>query len=146
MDDIAFKIIEYGSAEYKAATILREDYLLKPLGSNLDIAGLVQEKDYTHIIGIRAEEIIATAVLVPKGEACRIQSVTVKGLYQSKGVGKKIMLFCEEYANQQGFKEIYCKVRDVVFAFYLNHKYIPEGDYFTFPDNDFRHIKMRKKL
>jgi len=56
------------------------------------------------------------------------------------------MLFCEEYANQQGFKEVYCKVREAVFAFYLNLKYIPEGDYFTFPDNDLRHLKMRKKL
>jgi len=78
MDDITFKTIEYGSAEYKAAITLREDYLLKPLGSNLKIADLVQEKDYTHIIGMRAEEIIATAVIVAKGEACRIQSVTVK--------------------------------------------------------------------
>lgn len=146
MNDIIFKIIDHGTAEYQAATNLREEYLLKPLGFKLDIEGLKQEKDYIHIIAVKSEELIATAVLVPKGKACRVQSVTVKGSYQNKGLGKKIMLFCEEYANQQEFEEIYCKVRVSAIPFYLKLEYIVEGDYFIFPGTDLLHMKMRKKV
>jgi len=59
--EINFKIIEYGSPEYKKAVALRERILRKPLGLSFSESELSTEKEHIQIIGLNGLELIATA-------------------------------------------------------------------------------------
>lgn len=106
-DKIHFKIVDYGTDEYKKAVALREEILCKPLGLFLTKDELEMEKEHVHIVGFLGQEMCATAVLVPDGDEMKMQRVALKTSFQGKGIGSALMHFCEEYANKHGFKSIY---------------------------------------
>lgn len=64
--------------DYKHAVKLREGILRKPFGLHFSEDELFVEKDHIQIIGLKDLEVIATAVLVPEGEHCKMQRVAVK--------------------------------------------------------------------
>jgi len=142
--DIVFNIIDYGTIEYKNAVSLRERILRIPFGLSFSEEELLSEKDHIQIIGLNGVEVIATAVLVPEGQNCKMQRVVVKEDLVNIGIGSKMMGFCEEYAKKSGFKSIYCHARYSAVNFYLKNKYLPEGDYFD--EDAIPHLKMRKIL
>ncbi len=142
--DIVFKIIDYGTAEYKSAVSLRECILRAPFGLNFSEAELLAEKSHIQIVGLNGTEIIATAVLVPEGQHCKMQRVVVKENLVNTGIGSKMMAFCEDRAKKHGFKTIYCHARDLAVNFYLKNGYVAEGDYFD--EDTIPHLKMRKVL
>jgi len=144
MFDLIFEIIEYGSTDYSRAVSLREEILRKPLGLTFLPKELEYEKDHIHIVGFIEDDICATAVLVPEGDVCKMQRVVVKADIQAKGIGSTMMKFCEEIAQANGFKAIYCHARNTAVSFYLKNKYLPEGDYFD--EDSIPHLKMRKIL
>lgn len=142
--EINFKIIEYGSSEYKKAIALRERILRKPLGLSFSESELLAEKEHIQVIGLNGLELIATAVLVPKGQICKMQRVVVKENLTNKGIGSRMMIFCENVAKKNGFKNLYCHARVTAVKFYLKNGYEAEGDYF---EEDFiPHLKMNKVL
>src|SRR5271169_5532517 len=98
MTEVVFKIIAHGSPEYREAVALREEILRKPLGLTFHSEELDLEAEHIHIVGIKGGQVVATAVLVPEGSACKMQRVVVSADMQSSGVGSKMMNFCEEYA------------------------------------------------
>lgn len=53
-------------------------------------------------------ELIYTAALVPEMKRCKMQRVVVKTVLQNQGIGSKMLVFCEAYANENGFKLMYC--------------------------------------
>lgn len=142
MHTVTFKIIEHDSPEYKVAVNLREEVLRKPLGLSFLPEELEKEKDHIQIAGFMGDEVVATAVLVPKGSALKMQRVVVREDLQNKGVASSMMKFCEDYARTHGYEEIYCHARDKAVPFYLKNNYIPEGDYFD--ETTISHLKMRK--
>ena len=144
MTKIVFKIIAHGTPEYREAVALREEILRKPLGLTFHPEELDLETDHVHIVGFKGGQVVATAVLVPEGSACKMQRVVIKADLQSSGVGSKMMVFCEAYAKGLGFKSIYCHARDNAVGFYLNNNDLPEGDYFN--EDTIPHWKMRKAL
>lgn len=144
MNEITFEVIEHNSKVYHNAVNLREVVLRKPLGLRFFPEELEKEKDHIHIVGIRGDEVVATTVLVPEGDACKMQRVVVKSELQNQGIGIKMMRFCEKGASQRGFKEIYCHARDTAVQFYLKNHYVSDGDYFL--EDTIPHLKMRKKL
>jgi predicted GNAT family N-acyltransferase len=141
---ITFKVIDYGSAEYKKAVTLREEILRKPLGLTFRPEELKKEEDHIHIGGIENDEVLATAVLVPEGEICKMQRVVVKSDLQSSGIGTQMMKFCEEEAGKREFSKIYCHARDTAVPFYLKNGYSPEGEYFE--EDTIPHLQMGKSL
>src|ERR1700722_6458773 len=130
MDPILIKIIEYGSSDYKKAVCLREDILRKPLGLSYTCEELQKEKAHTHIAGFLDEILCATAFLVCEGESLRIKQVAVKENLQGKGIASALMKFCEDYALENKFKEMYCHARKTAVPFYLKNHFLPEGDLF----------------
>ena len=144
MTALIFKIINHGSAEYKAAVKLREGILRKPLGLTFLPEELEAEKEHIQIAGFQGDEVISTAVLVPEGKDYKMQRVVVKQGVQDSGIGSKMMGFCEDRAKKHGFKTIYCHARDSAMNFYLKNGYMAEGDYFD--EDTIPHIKMRKML
>lgn len=75
---ITFKVIAHDSDDYKDAIKLREGILRKPFGLHFSEDELLAEKNYIQIVGLRDLEVIATAVLVPEAEYCKMQRVVVK--------------------------------------------------------------------
>ncbi len=143
-DNIHFKLVDYGSEDYKKAVALREEILRKPLGLLFTKEELEQEKEHIHIAGFLGQEMCATAVLVPDGNEMKIQRVALKAQFQGKGIGSALMRFCEECAKKHGFKSIYCHARDTVVQFYLKNQYELEGK--PFDEDGISHCKMRKMI
>lgn len=89
-------------------------------------------------------ELVATAVLVPEGEAMKMQRVVVVENLRSQNIGSKMMAFCEKLALDRNCKVLYCHARDSAVNFYSRNHYEKEGDYFD--EDGIPHLKMRKKL
>lgn len=140
-----FQIIPHGTDKYYEAVGLREEILRKPLGIAFSKDELEGEKDHIQVAGFDSSgKIISTAVLKIECKAYKRQRVAVSEDLQGKGIGSKMMLFCEKYAKEKGFSSIYCHARDSAIDFYLKNKYLPEGDHFD--EDTIRHLKMRKNL
>lgn len=143
-DKIHFKIIDYGSGDYKKAVALREEILRKPLGLFFTKEELEMEKDHVHIAGFLGQEMIATAVLVPDGNEMKMQRVALKASFQGKGIGSALIHFCEEHASKHGFRSIYCHARGTAIQFYQKNQYTIEEE--PFDEDGIPHHKMRKRF
>ena len=143
-DKIYFKLVDYGSDEYKKAVALREEILRKPLGLFFTKGELGMEKEHVHIAGFLGQEMCATAVLVPDRDEMKMQRVALKASFQGKGIGSALMRFCEEYATKHGFKSIYCHARGTAVQFYQKNQYSIEGE--PFDEDGIPHNKMRKMI
>jgi len=139
-----FKLIEYGSEDWRSAVNLREEILRKPLGSFFTVEELEEERNHIHIGGFLENELIATAVLVPEGDAMKMQRVVVKEGNQDSGIGSKMMDFCEQVAIENEKHQIYCHARDTAVNFYLKNNYLTKGDYF--PEDGIPHLLMYKEI
>ncbi|MBY0263989.1 MAG: GNAT family N-acetyltransferase [Holosporales bacterium] len=117
MTNVIFKVIPHGSSEYITAIQLSEGILRRPLGLTFSLEELEKEKGYIQIAGLRSDEVIATAALVPEGESLKMRRVVVRNDLQKQGVGSAMLNFCEEYARKSEFKEIYCHARDTAIPF-----------------------------
>lgn len=143
-DKIYFKIVEYGSNEYKKSVALREEILRKPLGKIFTQEELELEKEHVHIAGFLGQELCATAVLVREKNQLKMQRVAIKNHFQNKGIGSALIVFCEEYAKNQGYKGIYCHARGTAIPFYLKNGFSLEGE--PFDEDGIPHHKMKKSL
>lgn len=141
---LTFKIIPYASADYDQAVSLREEILRKPLGLSFTQEELEDEKYHIHIAGFLDGKLCVTAVLVPEGESCKMQRVATKGPLQNRGIGSALLVFCEDYAKEQGYASIYCHARNSAIPFYLKNHYVLEGE--PFDEDGIPHHKMRKVL
>lgn len=142
--DTVFKIIEHGSNEWEKAVILREEILRKPLGSFFNKEELDEEKNHIQIIALLKNEIVGTAVLVPERKHLKMQRVVVSAERRNANIGSEMMLFCESYALNAGYKSIYCHARDTAVNFYLKNEYAKDGDYFD--EDGIPHLKMKKQF
>lgn len=142
MNSTTFKIVAHGSHEYKKCVVLREDILRKPLGLAFTCEELEREKPHVHIGGFIGDDLCATAMLVPERHKVKMQRVAVKEDLQGRGIASAMMQFCEAYALEKGFKEIYCHARWTAVPFYKKNHYLPEGE--PFMEINIPHLKMRK--
>lgn len=142
-DKLTFKIITYGSNEYKKSVALRDELMQKSHGSSFASEEL-ELKDYIHIAGFLGRELCSTAILVPEGDELKMQRVATKSHLQNKGIGSALLLFCEEYAQKHGYNSIYCYAKGNAIPFYLKNQYVLEGK--PFDDYGIPHHKMRKIL
>ncbi len=143
-DKIIFKVVDFGSDDYKKSVSLREEILRKPLGLTFTQEELELEKDHIHIAGFLGQELCATAVLVPVGTTTKMQRVAIKSSFQNKGIGSLMMTFCEDYAREKGYESVYCHARGTAIPFYLKNQYALEGN--PFEEDGIPHHKMRKIL
>lgn len=143
-DKIIFKVVDFGSDDYKKSVSLREEILRKPLGLTFTEAELELEEEHIHIAGFLGQELCATAVLVPEGTTTKMQRVAIKSSFQNKGIGSLMMTFCEEYAREKGYGSVYCHARGTAIPFYLKNQYALEGS--PFDEDGIPHQKMRKIL
>ena len=139
-----FKVIQHNSPEYHQALELRYQVLIKPTGLDSSVENPEAEAGNVHIAGFRKTELVATAMLVPKGNALKIQRVAVRADLQGQGVGTAMMKFCEDYARENGISEVFVHARDKAVNFYDKNHYSRVGEYFE--EDTIPHLKMKKSL
>jgi len=144
MAQVCFKIIEPQSLHYPAVVALRQLILRKSLGLRFSEEELEKDKAHIHVVGFMEDEVIATALLIPEGKSLRMKRVAVKEDLQNQGIATAMMAFCEDYASENGFQDLYCHARQTAVNFYLKNKYIPEGEFFD--ETGIPHLRMRKTL
>jgi len=139
-----FREIVHNSSDWTNAVKLREKILREPLGSFFTDKELEEEKNHFQIAGFRHASIIATAVLVPEGEAMKMQRVVVAEELRGLNIGSEMMTFCEKFALDKKSKLIYCHARDSAVSFYMKNGYEGIGD--CFDEDRIPHLLMRKRL
>lgn len=144
MPDMVFQVIAYDSNLYQQAVRLREAVLRARLGLTFTQAELAAEKDHLHIVGVRGERVCACAVLVPEGQAMKMQRVAVAEDLQGQGIGGAMMKFCERLAADHGAEKVYVHARDTAVPFYEKNGYVAEGE--MFDEDGIPHLKMWKPL
>jgi predicted GNAT family N-acyltransferase len=107
---------------------------------------LEEERDFIHLIGKNEEQELIAYLQFKKIEedTLKMQQVVVAELAQGKGIGRKLILFSEQFAIMSGFSSIILHARENVIGFYERLDYVREGERFlevTIP-----HFKASKKL
>lgn len=145
MDEISIRQVEHDSAEYRAAVALRQDVLRAPLGLTFDPAELRKERDDVHVAAFQGGKVVGCLVLTPQDAAhIKLRQVAVAGAAQGRGVGKKLVLFAEEFSRAQGFCFIMMHARETVLEFYEKMGYKTTGTRFF--EVSIPHWKMQKGL
>lgn len=140
-----FRVIDFGTPEYKLCVSLREEILRKPLGLGFTEEEIAAENGWIHIVAYQDGKLCATAALIPeKSTLAKICRVAVLAELQGQGIGTEIMRYAEAYAAKRGFEEVYLHARDTSVPFYLKNQYIAEGDWFD--EDTVPHKKLRKIL
>lgn len=144
-DGIRCKLIKYSSAEYAATVVLRNEILRKPLGLQFTDEQLRAESNDHHIACFLDGCIVACLVLTPQDDGVvRMRQVAVVADRQRKGIGAALVRYCEQYAEEQGYREVVAHARDTAVPFYEKLGYEVIGDRFN--EVGIPHVTVRKAL
>src|SRR5687767_13094511 len=125
-------IVPHDSDHYWKAVDLRTRILRIPLGLSFTQEELLKEDDQIHFVCIENDKVIATLALKPiSPDVIKMRQVAVDDTIQKIGIGKKLVLFSEEYARKHGYTLMECNARNIAVPFYLKLGYQIEGDEFT---------------
>jgi N-acetylglutamate synthase-like GNAT family acetyltransferase len=122
-------------------TVLREPWG-QPKGS--EVLQDEAQADHAMVIDSETQEIVGVARMQTNTPTQgQVRCVAVAPHVQGRGVGKLLMNYLEEIAQQKGIKEIILDARENAVKFYLSIGYeIFEDSYLLF--GEIQHYKMRK--
>jgi predicted GNAT family N-acyltransferase len=99
----------------------------------------------THAIALSGVETIGTGRLLHQDDTTAvIGRMAVDLEFRRKGVGGQILLFLEEEARSQGYRNSVLHAQEYVKSFYASHGYVEHGEVFL--EVNIPHIEMRKEL
>lgn len=131
MENIDIHIVEFGSELQKKSIDLRTKILREPLGMVFTAEQLADEKDEIHIVATQNNVVLGVVVLKKMSDTLlKMRQVAVDFDLQKSGIGKKMIVFSEDYAIKNNFKKIELHARDVAKEFYLKLDYHIIGDRF----------------
>ena len=145
MENIDIQIVEYNSVLQKKSVELRYKVLREPLRLVYTEEQLAEEKDEIHIIALQDDNVVGVVVLKKLDNfVLKMRQVAVDSNLQKSGIGKKIVVFSEQYAVENGFNSIELHARDAAKDFYLKLDYHIVGDMFV--EVGIPHYEMKKVL
>ena len=137
--------VAFGSAAYETTLTLRNEVLRKPLGLDLKNEDLSREHSDHHLVCEDKGEIVACLVLVTiSSNELKMRQVAVAPHAQSRGVGRALVQFAEDFARDRGFSKITLHARATAIPFYEKAGYERVGE--LFQENTIPHLKMQKHL
>lgn len=139
--------IEVGSEDFQKERELRQEILRTPLGLSLDPLDLGQESREKHFGIFDGENrLLACVIAVPVSRAgqAKICQMAVRGDWQGKGLGRRIMLGLEDHLARAGFREVFMHARLSAAEFYEKLGYARSGGEFT--EVGIPHVRMEKDL
>ena len=141
-----YKIVSFGSDTYKQCVDLRTDILRAPLGQGFTQDELAADEHNLQIAGVDNGRVVCTAsiALDPDEGQAKVQRVAVAQDAQGQGIGRGLMLFCEECAAKEAMVLVYVHARDTAIPFYRCIGYNEEGPFFD--EDGIPHKKMTKIL
>ncbi len=139
------RIIKYQSEDYLKAIQLREKILRLPLGLTLTKEFLEQDKEQYHFALFENERILSSLTYKIMSEtSIKMRQVATDKHLQGRGLGKKLVLYSEEYMKKKGYSHIILHARDSAIIFYDKLNYISFGE--EFEEVGLPHIKMEKYI
>ena len=145
MEDIIVKLINYNSEEYKFEIELRNNVLRKPLGMNLYDENLKSEINDFHIGAFVNNKLVGVLILTPINDVdMKMRQVAVDEKFRQTNVGRKMVLFSEEFSSKKGYKSIQLNARSTAVGFYTKQSYTIISDLFL--EINIPHYKMQKVL
>jgi N-acetylglutamate synthase-like GNAT family acetyltransferase len=142
---MALKMIDHGTQEYQQMVHLRNEILRKPLGLAFDPGELEREKDDVLMGAFEDEKLLGCCLLTRVDDrTMRLRQMAVPNSMQGKGIGRALMIFCENIARDMGYKRLIMHARKTALGFYEKQGYNIYGDEFlevTIP-----HYIMEKAL
>jgi len=137
--------IEFGSKFYHDSTLLRNQVLRVPLGMDLFKENLSKEESDHHFAAFIEGNLIGCLILTPlSDEEIKMRQVAVAENMQSKGIGKALVTFAEQWALRNDFKILILHARKTAVSFYLHQHYHQVGEEFL--EVGIPHFKMQKFL
>ncbi len=99
----------------------------------------------THAIALSRDQTVGTGRLLRGDDTTAvIGRMAVDIEWRRRGVGGQILLFLEEEARAQGYRQSVLHAQEYVKSFYASHGYTEHGDVFL--EVNIPHIEMRKRL
>lgn len=144
---ISVKQIDFQTKEYFQTLGLRYEVLRRPLSIHFNTNDLKNEGSDIHIAAFVNHRIIGCLILTEiadKPFVYKMRQVAVDAACQQKGIGKKMVHFCETFATSRNFKKIELNARKSAVPFYLSLDYQIVGDEFL--EVNIPHYKMIKSL
>lgn len=143
---MTFREIIFGTEDYRAECLLREEVLRRPLGLPLREEDLTNEENQLHfgLFG-PSNGLLACVVAVKLSPTeARIRQMAVSPPHQRKGLGQRIMVELENSLQARGFKKFVLNARTSAVGFYEELGYTVVGDEFV--DVTVPHLKMTKAV
>lgn len=126
-----FSAFEVDTPVYEDAFRLREDILRKPLGQAITEQKLMQEKHCFHLGGFDGTQLVAVLLLQPLAPpTVKMRQVAVDHELQRSGIGRQLITFAEEFAQQRDYGTMIAHARSTALGFYLRLGYTASGDEF----------------
>lgn len=138
--------IPHTESDWKAYYAIRYNVLREPWNQPLGSEILTDEQDAIHIMAVENDTVLGVARMhesAPKQG--QVRCVAVATDQQGKGVGKAIMIYLENQAQQSGWHEIVLEARENAVPFYTSLGYqIEQESYLLF--GEIQHYRMKKAL
>lgn len=124
--------VTYGTAFYETLVDLRYGILRKPLNLHFTEEQLMAEKTEIHLAAMMEHTLVGCVLLAPQSEgAIKFRQMAVKLEYQRKGIGKALLSYAEELAQQRNYHHITLNAREHAVRFYEKLGYRKVGEPFT---------------
>lgn len=139
-----FKVVQNHTELEQAFDIRRKVFVNEqgvPLENELDN----YEEVATHVIGYDTNNTpIAVARFRPFNDGVKVERVAVMKEQRKTGIGKDLMQFIEQTAQNLGYDKLILNAQIQAQRFYDNLGYSPIGEIFM--EENIKHIKMTKSL
>lgn len=142
---MVFKKVNWNSIEQIQALSLRYEVLRKPLNLVFDKDELYKDKYDIHFVALDKDLVVATLQLQKlDNDTVKMRQVAVDTKYQGTGIGKKLVIFCEDWCHQNHIQRIVLHARKTAVPFYLQLAYQKKEEEFF--EVGIPHFYMQKNL
>ncbi len=144
-EQYSFQIIPYGSEAYQLTVQLRDTILRQPLGLNFSSEELSNESNSFHLGCYLENKLLGCLVLRPlTSTQIQMRQVAVVSTLQGKGIGRALVKYSEQFAEEREYTQMILHARDTALKFYQLLGYTKHGECFL--EVSIPHWEMCKTL
>ena len=137
--------LAFGSLDYRASLVLREEILRKPLGLPFRAEDTAHDDYSFHLGCYREEALVGVLVLEPLDEVrIKMRQVAVAAETQGQGAGSDLVAFAEKFVREKGYRTIVAHARQEYHSFYVKRGYAIRGG--PFIEVTIPHYAIAKEL
>jgi GNAT superfamily N-acetyltransferase len=131
-DRFVIRSVSVDSHEYHQAWQLRQKYLREPLGLELTLQELEEDRNARHLIAydIDIPRVIGCVLGIQSEQTVKIRQMIVIPEYRNQGIGSLLLNKIEEIFYALGVNHFYLHARQESLNFYLKNGYTPVGNSF----------------